>query len=686
MPLPGASREARGHTHTPEEEEIPPLQLSKRAKRRVIAAAAAAAIIPAAALTVSSAASASAPISKVAVSQGISPAVLADATPFAGTAANTAEAVSFVLRGRNLTSLAAAVESGHGPSLTVSQFASQYGQSPSTVAALESYLAKFDISVTTAYADGLDIATTGTAGQYDAALAVTQQQYRIPALKGRGGHKAEVVHGTRQTLELPASIGNDVLAVLGLTNYAPFSDNLTHTPSEVKVSNSTTPTATLTGNLTPADFATSYDLNPLYKDGINGLGETIGIITLAGLNPTTPEHFWNNVLNLNTPADRISVDNVDGGPGPANEVAGSGESDLDVEQSGALAPDASIIVYQAPNTDAGYADAVFEAASDNVADSVSSSWGESETIVSSLVDEGQETAAYEGAFDEGFLEMAAQKQSMFASAGDQGAYDASDDLGSTNLSVDTPGDSPFITSAGGTTLGGTVSDNLVTPLGSTNIIVNIPEQRAWGWDWMWPTYAQWGSSSEAAFVPGQIGGGGGGFSTIEPTPLYQDLVTGTHTYHAVEYLQPSQFSTDAGPDLPWSWNFNATPSITSGKASGRAEPDVSANADPFTGYLLYDPLSAPALQGGWGGTSFVAPQLNGSTALIDQYVGHRVGFWNPSIYAFAASGHDPFTPLSSASTSNDNLYYTGNPGMEYNPATGLGVPNLAKLAYDFAKQ
>jgi kumamolisin len=662
------------------------LQLSKRAKRRVIAAAVAAAILPAAALTVSSAASASAPISKVRVSQGISPAVLADATPFAGVPTNTPEAVSFILRGRNLTSLASAVESGHGPTLTTSQFASQYGQTPGSIAALENYLAKFDISITTSYADRLDVSTTGTAGQYDAALSVTQQQYRIPASKGRGGHKAEVVHGTRQSLELPANIGNNVLAVLGLTNYAPFSDDLTHTPSGVKVSNSAAPTADLTGNLTPSDFANYYNLNPLYKDGINGLGETIGIITLAGLNPTTPEHFWTNVLNLNAPADRITVDNVDGGPGPANEDAGSGESDLDVEQSGALAPDANIIVYQAPNSDAGYADAVFEAASDNVADTVSASWGESETIISALVDAGEETAAYEAAFNEGFLEMAAQKQSMFASAGDSGAYDASDDLGSTNLAVDNPADSPFITAAGGTTLGGTVDDNLVTAIGSTNIIVHIPAQRAWGWDWMWPTYAQWGAPNEESFAPTQIGGGGGGFSSTEPTPSYQNLVSGTHEYHAVEYLTPTEYSTIAGPSEPWSWNFNATPSVTSGTASGRAVPDVSANADPFTGYLLYDPLSEPTLQGGWGGTSFVAPQLNGSTALIDQYVGHRVGLWNPSIYAFAASGNDPFTPLNTAGTSNDNLYYTGNPGAKYNPATGLGVPNVAKLAYDFAKQ
>jgi kumamolisin len=89
------------------------------------------------------------------------------------------------------------------------------------------------------------------------------------------------------------------------------------------------------------------------------------------------------------------------------------------------------------------------------------------------------------------------------------------------------------------------------------------------------------------------------------------------------------------------------------------------------------------LQGAWGGTSFVAPQLNGSTAVIDSYLGHRVGFWNPAIYSFATSGHSPFTPLNQSGTSNDNDFYSGTPGTLYNQATGLGIPNLSLLASDF---
>ena len=185
-----------------------------------------------------------------------------------------------------------------------------------------------------------------------------------------------------------------------------------------------------------------------------------------------------------------------------------------------------------------------------------------------------------------------------------------------------------------------------------------------------------------------MGGSDGGFSKIESKPSYQEGVSGTSSYRDVEYLTPTDYTSNTttyGLILPTAWTLNASPTVQSGWSGGRAMPDVSTDADPDTGYLLYDPLSATPLQAGWGGTSFVAPQLNGANALIDQYVGHRVGLWNPQIYRFATSGNDPFTPMGTSGTSNDNLYYTGTPGQLFNAGTGLGYPNLTELAYDFAR-
>jgi subtilase family serine protease len=167
-------------------------------------------------------------------------------------------------------------------------------------------------------------------------------------------------------------------------------------------------------------------------------------------------------------------------------------------------------------------------------------------------------------------------------------------------------------------------------------------------------------------------------------------VSGTDEFTAVPYLVPKRFVTIDGSSLPTRWKFDPNPGNVSGSASGRAEPDLAADADPLTGYLLYAPSFAqagdPVLEGGWGGTSFVGPELNGSTAVMESFLGHRVGFWNPWVYKFAQQKSSPFLPLQQVGTGNDNLYFSGNPGAVYNPSTGLGTPNLSALAVDFGRQ
>ncbi len=613
-------------------------------------------------------------VAMIGVSQGIGAAALRNATVFGPTPPATPETVSFILRARDLGSLEASVSAGMpGGYLSVRQFASRYGQTPSDIAALEAYLSGFGIA-TSAYADGLVVTASGTAGQFDSALSVRQQQFGVPARPARFGQPARPamrVHGTRQTPLLPASIGRFVLSILGLSSYPTFNSLAVHTPA---LASGVRPSTVQTGSLTPQDFARQYNLTPLYAKGATGAGRTIGIVTLASLNPADPYNFWGSVLGIRTLPNRISLVNVDGGAGPVSAAAGSGESALDVEQSGALAPYARIVVYQAPNTDYGFVDGFFTAASQNVADSVSASWGESETAIQAAVNSGAESPTYAISFDEAYLEMAAQGQSTFVSAGDFGAYTAAEDMGTTNLSAGNPDSSPWVTAAGGTTLPGTI------PLTNT-VSATISAQRTWGWDWLWPYYSLFGFGSEAAMAGSFPLGGGGGFSVYERTPLYQQLVPSAHHFSATEYLTPTNYQTIDGLYLPTAWNFNPTPSVTTGWGTGRATPDVSANADPFTGYLLD---FGGSVQAGWGGTSFVAPQLNGSTALMDSLLGHRVGLWNPAIYRFAMSRNSPFTPLDSASANNDNLYYTGTAGQIYNVGSGLGTPNLAMLEADFA--
>jgi kumamolisin len=623
------------------------------------------------------------------VATGVLASSLPGASAFGDTAPSTPEQVSFILNERNKSRLESSVTAGLTSFDSVSQFAGKYGQTAPVVNALTGYLAKFGIT-TTVYPGNVDVSASGTAGEFDQALSVKQENYHVPARKGfdSGSVPAQTVYSATGAPELPYGISQFVLAVLGLTNYAPFSSHAVHLNSTTTPSTASS-AADTPGNYLPSDFAANYGLTPLYKKA-NGSGETIGIVTLAALDVGAPEYFWQNVANVPSTGRPVSVDNVDGGPGAPSDAAGTGETDLDVEQSGGLAPGANVVVYQAPNTDPGFADAFFSAASQNVADTVSSSWGESETFVAGAVAAGEETATYEAAFDEAFLELADQGQSAFVSSADEGAYTASaaGDLGTTNLSVDTPGDSPYVTSSGGTTLPWT--GTLTGPDGSAT--VTVTSQRAWGWDYLWPAIASINGATYADAATAYVVGGGGGFSAIEPEPSYQRLVSGTANYHGEQYLTPTDFQVvEKGTNFvePTSWNVTSTPALVSGGGSGRAEPDLSADADPESGYLLYEPSAVqsgnPVLEGGWGGTSFVAPEFNGSTAVIDSYLGHRIGLWNPSIYSLAASSVSPVTPLNQASTSNDNIFYTGNPGERYNEATGLGVPNLAKFAADLAR-
>ncbi|HEV3382191.1 MAG TPA: S53 family peptidase [Trebonia sp.] len=622
------------------------------------------------------------------VQAGITAKSLPRATKEGATASATPETVSFILKARSLGSLEGKVTSGSFTDenyLSVPRFASEYGQS-ATARALANYLAKFGIS-TSIYADDLDVAASGTAAEFDSALDVTQNQYKVPAVKGSDGMgaiPAQTVHAVDGAPGLPANIAQNVLAVLGLTNYSAFTSDLAHIAAGTKVSVSGSQQNAYS-NL-PSNFASEYNLDPLYKKA-DGSGETIAIVTLAALDQGAPEYFWQNVAHVNQTGG-VTVDNVDGGPGAPSDTGGTGETDLDVEQSGALAPGAKVVVYQAPNTDNGFADAFFDAASQNVAGSVSSSWGESETYIKWAVEDGIETPAYQAAFDEAFLEYAAQGQSSFIAAGDSGAYDATGDAGTTNLSVDSPGSSPYVTDAGGTTNAwtGTVSNTAGTQTAS----VSVPFQRDWGWDYLWAPLAQVSGESYADSALANLGGGGGGFSVTEPRPSYQKDIPGIGKYTAVSDLTPTGDETISGSSLvlPTEFTVNDPAPVTTGDTpAGRALPDLSADADPYTGYWLYEPSATQSgnaeLESGWGGTSFVAPQLNGSTAEIDSYVGHRVGFWNPSIYAFAASGHDPFTPLDATGTDNDNLYYTGTAGALYTPGSGLGTPDLAVLAADF---
>ncbi|MGA3220114.1 MAG: protease pro-enzyme activation domain-containing protein [Acidimicrobiales bacterium] len=115
-------------------------------------------------------ASPSGPNAYVPVPTGLSVSSLPGAVAFGTTPPGTPETVSFVLKEQDISQLEGSVERGVSSYLSVSQFAQTYGQSQYNITRLQDYLNQFGIT-TEVYPNNIDVVASGTAGQFDSALA-----------------------------------------------------------------------------------------------------------------------------------------------------------------------------------------------------------------------------------------------------------------------------------------------------------------------------------------------------------------------------------------------------------------------------------------------------------------------------------------------------------------------------------
>lgn len=594
--------------------------------------------------------------------------------------ANQTVQVTLVLNLRNQAALENYIKqtvtpgsSNYQQFLTTSQFAAQYGATSDDISRVQSFLRQQGLS-SQVLPSHLAIRTSGTLSQFGKLFQTSVHNY-VSRQNGRNFHKPV------STLQIPSAISDVVAAASGLSN------ELTYRPHHVSASaftslnsqnpkvtalaassggSSSNPTASgVPGEYTVGDVANFYDINPLYKRGVVGKGSTIAIVTLSNFYPSDATTYWSDI-GLATKPNRITQIHVDGG-GAIDD--GSGETSIDVEQSGGVAPYANILVYDAPNAGNGYVDAFAQAVSDNIADSISTSWGTPEifNFAALNVDGAKDTDTSDAgdlrAFHEIFLEAAVQGQSLFAASGDSGAYDTVRDLGAGTdvgdytapLTVDSPASDPYITAAGGTT----------TPYSyafGTGPTKSIKQESVWGWDYIqnyFDTYIGTG------VVDLFSSGGGGGVSVYWHTPFYQAFTNGVRTSESKQSLVFNDPT--AGPTtlLKLPKHF-----------AGRNVPDVSLNADPETGYIFVSTFDG-GLVAGEGGTSFVAPQLNGITALLRQSTGHRIGLWNPQIYAIQnILGYGRFSAFNTV-RAGDNWFYNGAP--RYNQGAGIGSLDVANL-------
>ena len=125
---------------------------------------------------------------------------------------------------------------------------------------------------------------------------------------------------------------------------------------------------------------------------------------------------------------------------------------------------------------------------------------------------------------------------------------------------------------------------------------------------------------------------------------------------------------DEFPLPQWQVPAHVPPSANPGARIGRGVPDVSGDASPRSGYVVLVDGQQMVI----GGTSAVAPLWAGLIALINQVLGHPVGYLNPLIYGLPA-GAGAFHDITGG---NNGAYHAG---AGWDACTGLGSPVGTKL-------
>lgn len=127
------------------------------------------------------------------------------------------------------------------------------------------------------------------------------------------------------------------------------------------------------------------------------------------------------------------------------------------------------------------------------------------------------------------------------------------------------------------------------------------------------------------------------------------------------------------PTPAWQREAGLEPRPPFGGRPGRGVPDVAANADPLTGYLVHHRGADIVV----GGTSAVAPLWTAFFTLAGAITGHRLGHVLPALYGARGVGFRDVT-------SGDNGAYHAAPG--WDPVTGLGSPDGISLCALLAGQ
>jgi subtilase family serine protease len=523
--------------------------------------------------------------------------------------------------------------------LTPEQYAGRFGMSQSDLAKVTSWLQSEGFQVNSISRSRTRISFSGTAAEIEAAFRTEIHHYLV---------NGELHFANAMDLSVPAAFADTVLSVRNLSDLRPKPRSSRSHQYASRLTPHYTNSNTGYHYLAPADFATIYDLNPLYTAGLDGTGQTIAIMGQSAIYTSDIDNFRANAgLPARTSSNfqQVQVPNS----GTATVItADLTEADLDLEWSEGVAPNVNLIfVFVGNNPTSDAFDALQYTVDNNLAPVISITYGNCEqTLGITEADTVQQWAQ----------QANMQGQTIIAASGDSGAADCDpqdEDPATQGLAVDVPASIPEVTGVGGTEFY-EQADPTTTFWNATNTadggsaVSYIPEI---AWD--------------DTVLNEELSASGGGASIFFSKPTWQagDNVPADGQRDVPDIALSA--SSDNDPYLICSSPDQSTPSCVSGF--------IGSNGKVLSS----------------GGTSFGAPAFAGIVALINQSNGSSQGNVNPTLYSLVQTAPTAFHDITSGS--NDVPCASGSPdcpsngimgfvaGLGYDQTTGLGSLDVSIL-------
>lgn len=382
-------------------------------------------------------------------------------------------------------------------------------------------------------------------------------------------------------IRIPGKLAEIITGVFGLNNMPVV---VRHGVRVSRRAANLDPQTQFPGSFYPNQVAKLYNFPPT-----QGAGERVAVLEFGGgFDQSVLADYFTRNIGLQTPPTVNSISVLSTEMQVNSPV--TGEVYLDIEVIGAMAPKATIDVYFAPWTGAGYLNAMDQAIHNDDYSAVSISYGLDEDLRGSAGDPGWPMLNQN--IDEAFRDATAVGIPVFVSTGDQGSSSMRGQVGQQEVTLLSqtahagyPATSPYAIAVGGTMVyakNGTIDKEIV-------------------WN-------ELGNLQQGKFYYG--GATGGGVSD--------------------RYTTVPSYQIGAGIALQ---SANKPP------AKGRCVPDVAGNAGSTTGYLVSQPPGFQLPIEPVGGTSAAAPMWAALMACIREslnqtFNGKVPGFFlNDFVYA-----------------------------------------------------